>query len=95
MDATQPTPPLCDWCNVNPATHPNGECDTCWHLPGHEGENEPTLEEEAYRQRYEALENLIAECCSLRDVMNYPDGERILNEVRANVEARELLKGGE
>lgn len=38
--------------------------------------------------RIEILEALIDECCSLRDVMNYPNGETILNEIRANVEAR-------
>jgi len=37
------------------------------------------------------LEDMIEECCSLRDVMNYPDGERILNVVRSHVLARALL----
>jgi len=47
---------LCDWCGVNPAQRPNGECDDCWHMPGHEGEYEPTLEAEARQKRFEALE---------------------------------------
>lgn len=34
------------------------------------------------------LEGLINECCSLRDVMNYPNGEGILNVVRERVRGK-------
>lgn len=34
-------------------------------------------------ERIKELEALIDECCSLRDVMTYPNGEAILNSVRA------------
>jgi len=47
--------------------------------------------EKALTDRIIVLEDMIEECCSLRDVMNYPDGERILNVVRSHVLARALL----
>lgn len=86
---------LCGWCNINPAQRPNGECDDCWHLPGHEGEYEPTLKEERRERDCEALRaenerlqtrvkdftDLVKECVSLRDVMGIERFEKIYNEV--------------
>lgn len=69
---------LCDWCGVNPAQRPNGECDDCWHIPGHEGEHEPTLEAEAHQKRFEALER---------------ENARLLAFVRKNMlDSLELIK---
>lgn len=38
------------------------------------------------------LEAFINEVVSLRDVMNYPNGEKILNDVRISVESRKVGK---
>jgi hypothetical protein len=38
------------------------------------------------------LETFIDEVVSLRDVMNYPNGEKILNDVRASVDSRKVGK---
>lgn len=98
---------LCDWCGVNPAQRPNGECDDCWHMPGHEGEYEPTLEEEAYRQRFEALErenarllDFVRRVVSDYEAINRGVGsdntyimiECMTNNQREVIEGRKLLK---
>jgi hypothetical protein len=46
----------------------------------------------ALQERIVELEELIDEVVSLRDVMNYPNGEKILNEVRKSVESRKVGK---
>jgi len=46
----------------------------------------------ALQERIVELEELIDEVVSLRDVMNYPNGEKILNDVRKSVENRKVGK---
>lgn len=53
----------------------------------------PLPQDEQYNAIYtQMLEELINECCSLRDVMNYPNGEKILNDVHTSVEKRTSSK---
>ena len=51
---------MCNWCDVQPAQHGNGECDECWNLPGHEGEGSwPHSEIDALKADIERLRHTL------------------------------------
>jgi len=79
----------CDWCHKRPATH-EGECETCWRLPGHAGEHAPSETEAALRNENAKLRAALDDLLDMCDVQARNDG--VLSVLRVAMErARKAL----